>query len=354
MKVTRRDFITSVAALALSPPLALAKDSPCTLGIATTSIGIRRSWLRKRAAGSGPALDAEAFLDLCHEFGTDGAQMDYSMLTSQDAGYLGRVREGVERRRMFVELIVDNGALEDLELLERIGQAAEALGVTRLRVACLPGRRYEDFHDRKSWDDFAGRWRGALPRTEPVLRRHKLALGVENHKDWLTDELVDILRRIGSPHVGACVDFGNNLALLEDPLETVEKLAPYAVTTHVKDNVMAPSPAGFSLGDVALGEGVLPLERMVGVLRRHRPDIHLVLEVITRDPLTVPYREDHYWITRERRDEAAVARFEKAFLRQKPAAPRARISELGDEAALAAENENLRRSVIYARKRLRA
>jgi len=354
MKVTRRDFITSVAALALSPPLALAKDSPYTLGIATTSIGIRRSWLRKRAAGSGPALDAEAFLDLCHEFGTDGAQMDYSMLTSQDAGYLGRVREGVERRRMFVELIVDNGALEDLELLERIGQAAEALGVTRLRVACLPGRRYEDFHDRKSWDDFAGRWRGALPRTEPVLRRHKLALGVENHKDWLTDELVDILRRIGSPHVGACVDFGNNLALLEDPLETIEKLAPYAVTTHVKDNVMAPSPAGFSLGDVALGEGVLPLERMVGVLRRHRPDIHLVLEVITRDPLTVPYREDHYWITRERRDEAAVARFEKAFLRQKPAAPRARISELGDEAALAAENENLRRSVIYARKRLRA
>ena len=354
MKVTRRDFITSVAALALSPPLALAKDSPCTLGIATTSIGIRRSWLRKRAAGSGPALDAEAFLDLCHEFGTDGAQMDYSMLTSQDAGYLGRVREGVERRRMFVELIVDNGALEDLELLERIGQAAEALGVTRLRVACLPGRRYEDFHDRKSWDDFAGRWRGALPRTEPVLRRHKLALGVENHKDWLTDELVDILRRIGSPHVGACVDFGNNLALLEDPLETIEKLAPYAVTTHVKDNVMAPSPAGFSLGDVALGEGVLPLERMVGVLRRHRPDIHLVLEVITRDPLPVPYREDHYWITRERRDEAAVARFEKAFLRQKPAAPRARISELGDEAALAAENENLRRSVIYARKRLRA
>ena len=117
---------------------------------------------------------------------------------------------------------------------------------------------------------------------------------------------------------------------------------------------MAPSPAGFSLGDVALGEGVLPLERMVGVLRRHRPDIHLVLEVITRDPLTVPYREDHYWITRERRDEAAVARFEKAFLRREPAAPRARISELGDEAALAAENENLRRSVIYARKRLRA
>ena len=354
MKVSRRKFVTSVSALVLSPHRLLAKESPRKLGIATTSIGIRRAQLRKRAPGTGPLLDAEAFLDLCYEFGTDGAQMDFSMLTSQDAGYLRRLREGLEKRRMFVELIVGNRALEDLDLLEQIGRAAEALGVSRLRVACLPGRRYEDYHDKKSWDDFAGRWRAALPRTEPVLRRHKLALGVENHKDWLTDELVDILRGIGSPHVGACVDFGNNLAFLEDPLETAEKLAPYAVTTHLKDNVMAPTPAGFALGDVVVGEGVLPLERMVSVLRRHRPDIHLVLEVITRDPLTVPYREDRYWITRDRRDQAAVERFERAFLRRAPEAPLARISGLSDEAALAAENENLRRSVVYARKRLGA
>lgn len=354
MKVTRRQFVTSVSALALSRHPVQAKDSPRTLGIATTSIGIRRSQLRKRAAGKEPVLDAEAFLDLCHEFGTDGAQMDFSMLTSQDAGHLRRVREGLDKRRLFVELIVGNRALEDLELLEHVGRAAEALGVTRLRVACLPGRRYEDYQDKKSWDDFAGRWRVALPRTEPVLRRHKLALGVENHKDWLTGELVDILRGIGSPHVGACVDFGNNLAFLEDPLETVEKLAPYAVTTHLKDNVMAPTPAGFALGDVALGEGVLPLERMVSVLRRHRPDIHLVLEVITRDPLSVPYREDRYWVTRDRRDPAAVERFEKAFLQRAPKAPPASMAGLGDEAALAAENENLRRSVVYARKRLGA
>jgi 3-oxoisoapionate decarboxylase len=354
MNVTRREFVASVSALALSRHVLQAKDSPRTLGIATTSIGIRRSQLRKRAAGKEPALDAEGFLDLCHEFGTDGAQMDFGMLASQDAGYLRRLREGLERRRMFVELIVEGRAVEDLELLEQVGRAAEALSVTRLRVACLSGRRYEDFHDRKAWEAFAGRWRAALPRTEPVLRRHKLALGVENHKDWLTDELVDILRGIGSPHVGACVDFGNNLALLEDPLETAEKLAPYAVTTHLKDNVMVPTPTGFLLGDVALGEGVLPLERIVAVLRRHRPDIHLVLEVITRDALTVPYREDGYWVTRDRRDKAAVERFEKAFLQRTPRAPLPRISQLGEEAALAAENENLRRSVVHARTRLGA
>jgi sugar phosphate isomerase/epimerase len=353
MKITRREFVGAAAALALGPHPAAARGRG-TLGIASTSIGIRRSQLRKRSPDRQPVMDAEAFFDLCQEFETDGAQLDYTMFTSQDDAYLRRIRERLERRQMFVELIVNSSAVEDLEGLERIGRAAEALGVTRLRVACLSGRRYEDYADKASWDAFAARWRAALPRTEPVMRRHKLYMGVENHKDWLTDELVDILRGIGSPHVGACVDFGNNLAFLEDALETVEKLAPHAITTHVKDHRLAPTPAGFALGDVALGEGVLPLDRMVAVLRRHRPEIPLVLEVMTRDALSVPYREDRYWVTRDRRDPAAVERFERAYLKAPAAPPMAHISALGEEAALAAENDNLRKSVAYARKHLGA
>lgn len=353
MKITRRDFVTSAAAAAVGSAVQAQPAKRGTLGIATTSIGIRRSELRKRAGAKEPVMDAEGFLDLCREFGADGGQLDWSMLTSQDPAYLRRLREQLEQQGSFVELIVGSRALEDLDLLDQIGRASEAAGVTRLRVACLSGRRYEDYQDKKSWDEFAARWRAALPRTEPVLRRHKVFLGVENHKDWLTDELVQILRGIGSEYVGACVDFGNNLAFLEDAMDTVEQLAPWAVTTHVKDHQLAPTPAGFALGDVALGEGVLPLERMMAALRRHRPDVRVVLEVMTRDALSVPYREDRYWVTREQRDAAAVERFEKTYLNgPKPAL--AQISALGGEAALAAEDENLRKSVAYARKRLGA
>ena len=63
MKVTRREFVASASALAFSPHRVHAKDGPRTLGIATTSIGIRRAQLRKRAPGTEPVLDAEAFLD---------------------------------------------------------------------------------------------------------------------------------------------------------------------------------------------------------------------------------------------------------------------------------------------------
>jgi sugar phosphate isomerase/epimerase len=241
--------------------------------------------------------------------------------------------------------------MDDAALLERTAATAQALGVTRLRTACLGGRRYEEFQDRKTWETFIGHWREAAPRAEAALRRHKLALAIENHKDWLTDELAALLRKIGSPHVGACVDFGNNLAFLEDPLATAEALAPFAVTTHGKDHLVARRDSGFDLADVALGDGVLPLPRIVKALRAKRPDAPLCLETMTRDPLEIPYREARYWSTMDR-DPAKVSRFEAAFLKRPASRPLPRISALGNEAALAAEDENIRRGLAYARKAL--
>src|SRR5918994_882618 len=117
MSVTRREFVAVLPALALAPPPLVPKPATGRLGIATTSIGIRRAQMRKRAGAKDPVLDAEAFLDVCHGFGTDGAQLDYNLLASHDPVYLRRVRDGLERRGMFAEFIVGNRALEDLALL---------------------------------------------------------------------------------------------------------------------------------------------------------------------------------------------------------------------------------------------
>src|SRR5262249_56412702 len=126
-------------------------------------------------------------------------------------------------------------AVESEDEVARMAAAARQLGVSRLRVAWLSGRRYEDFHEMAKWKEFAAQWQKTLEKAEPALKKHGLLVGVENHKDWLADEQCAMLKRIGSEYLGACVDFGNNLALLEDSLEVADKLAPYAVTTHFKN-----------------------------------------------------------------------------------------------------------------------
>ena len=59
---------------------------------------------------------------------------------------------------------------------------------------------------------------------------------------------------LGSEHVGVCLDTGNNVALLEDPMEVVETLAPLAFTTHIKDMAVV-GELTQSLGAGGLSDG---------------------------------------------------------------------------------------------------
>src|SRR5262245_57335293 len=253
---SRREFLYSVSAMAAAPFIeSVAKSSMKSYGIAYTSFPIRMRQAREAAGGpgnQGPAITAEKFIDLCQSFGGDGCQMDFSQLASTDAEYLKRVRAQFEAKGMFMELAVRARALDSEEEVAKIAAAAHQLGVSRLRVACLSGRRYEDFHDMAKWKEFAAQWQKTLEKAEPMLKKHKLLVGVEMHKDWLADEQVAMLKRIGSEYLGACVDFGNNLALLEDSVEVAEKLAPYAMTTHLKDMAVRLDDEGSQLAEVGL------------------------------------------------------------------------------------------------------
>jgi sugar phosphate isomerase/epimerase len=81
---------------------------------------------------------------------------------------------------------------------------------------------------------------------------------------------VDLVRSLDSPWLGVCLDTGNNLRLHEDPVVVAEKLAPLARATHVKDiGVCRGDPKEFAFWpSVPLGEGLVDLGRVVGLLRR--------------------------------------------------------------------------------------
>ncbi|QQS45834.1 MAG: sugar phosphate isomerase/epimerase [Acidobacteriota bacterium] len=341
IKINRRNFLRSASMLAALPFIRPAS----TYGIAYTSFLLL---LRQRRASSRP-FDAFEMIETCRDLGAGGFQIDIAQLTSADSGYLKKIREAAG----FIELAVSARILEDEAGLEKVAATAGALGVTRLRVACLSGRRYENFDDMSSWRAFAERWKKAIRTAEPLLRKYHLTVGVENHKDWTADEMAEIMRSIDSPHLGVCLDFGNNMALLEDPLETTQKLAPFAVTTHLKDMAVKTNADGFELSEVPLGRGILPLARMIEILRKHRSDIRFCLEMITRDPLRVPYKTEKFWVTYNRRDEERIARFERTILNRSSNQPLPRITGRGDADALDIEMQNVIECSRYAINKLK-
>jgi 3-oxoisoapionate decarboxylase len=350
----RREFLRTLAAAAVASGAGARAlfGGQGRYAIAYTSFWARLQRGRELHGAGAPSLPAETFIDLCHSLGADGCQLDVSQIASSEPSALDGLKRRLSEAGLFVELSASSKTLEDEQRFADVVRIARRLGAARLRVALLSGRRYETFPTMAAWREFADHWRQLLPRLKPVLDRERLPVGIENHKDWRADELVALLRSVDSPYLGACIDFGNNISLLEDPLDTITQLAPYAVTTHLKDMAVRPYEHGFELSEVPLGTGSCPLGKMVEVLRASRPDVPLCLEMITRDPLKVPYLDDAYWATYEKRDEARIEAFRKGVLSKATTEPLPKTSGMSYDAMVAAEDDNLRRSTAFARKTL--
>jgi sugar phosphate isomerase/epimerase len=352
MTLTRRQMLAACAAAVpalYSSSSAAPAGGQKRLGIVIHSFPVRRA-AEKGGAGRPPFGDPLNFLEYCRKLGAGGVQVSIGV---RDRDYVARLRTLLESSGMYLE-----GSIRlpqdrvDVERFNAEVQTARDAGATVLRTAILSGRRYETFDSAEAFRKFAERAYASLGLAEPIVAKHVVRLAVENHKDWRTDELLDMLRRLGSRQVGVCVDTGNSIALLEDPLAVVEAYAPLAFSTHLKDMGVTECEDGFLLSEVPLGTGFLDLKKMVEILRKAQPGVRFNLEMITRDPLRVPCLTPKYWATFEslpgRRLADALARVRKHAAKQ----PLPRVSHLSPEKKLEVEDENIRQCLAHARKHL--
>ena len=213
-----------------------------------------------------------AFIERVADLGLDGFQIDPMHLGSRDRGYLDEVRAAAAERELFVEY----GAIgTDPRRLARELAVAARLGspVLRTFVGC-------DRHHPRT--DLRAEIRGAVAGLRQVRRLAAdlgIRIAVENHGDLATDELVEVIDRVASPWVGVCLDVGNPLLTLEDPLVSIRRLAAHAVTTHFKDYAVQQTNYGAKISGVALGEGCIDLPAALRLIRGAGRLDRLVLEL---------------------------------------------------------------------------
>ena len=190
-----------------------------------------------------------------------------------------------------------------------------------------------------------------------MLAKYKVRLGLENHKGWRAAEQAAWMKRVSSEWVGVHYDFGNNLALCETPMQSLELLKPYTFACHIKDMAVEPYEDGFLLSEVPLGEGLLDIPAMVKSMQAKDANMPFSLEMITRDPLKIPIFTDRYWVTFDDTYSPLPGReLAKMFdlvRKNKPKSPLPRTSGLSDEAQLKLEDSCMQRSIAYARQSLK-
>jgi sugar phosphate isomerase/epimerase len=330
--LTRRHFLEAASAgIALT---ALTGQEKSGMGIAWTSY-----------MTAAKPKDALEFLTRCHALGAAGIQTPLQ-------GDLGQLRTRAEQFGMYIEGMVSLPKNGETSAFETGIQDAKSAGARCVRAAALSGRRYESFQTLADWRKFVSDSQSNIEAALPILEKYKMPLALENHKDWTADEMAALMKSHASEYLGVCLDFGNNIALLDDPINVTEMLAPFTISTHVKDMGVEWSNDGFLLSEVVLGQGFLDLPRMLSLVRQSRPGTCFSLEMITRDPLQVPCLTDKYWVTFPDRNGAFLARTMQLVQKYKSPKPLPRLIGLSREAQLEAEQENVRASMQYAHEKL--
>lgn len=349
----RRDFLkkSALVTAALAWPFSVLPESfrGVSMGVVVHSYGMR--WGSKVESATYPAFaNAVDLMRHCHSIGAGGIQ---TTVGGWAEDFAKQVRDEREKLGMYLEgsigLPKDSA---DLSRFEKEVRLAKEAGATVLRTVCLSGRRYENFKTETEWATFKENSLKSIQLAEPIVRKHQVRLAVENHKDWRASELAQLIQNLSSEWVGVTLDFGNNVSLLEEPMEVIRTLAPFAFSTHVKDMGIKAYEKGFLLSEVELGKGIVDLKTAVELCKKHNPQVTFSLEMITRDPLEIPCLEDSYWVTFEDEKAKDLAKILRMVRDQSFSGDLPSVKNLDPEQRFAFEEENVVKCLSYSRKEL--
>jgi 3-oxoisoapionate decarboxylase len=135
-------------------------------------------------------------------------------------------------------------------------------------------------------------------------------IAVENHAgDLHSTELVQLVESAGKDYVGVNLDSGNACWTLEDPLDSLENLGPYAVTSSLRDSAVWEYEEGAKVQWTAMGEGNVDLKAYFKRFAEICPGVPVHIETISGFARPFPYLQKDFWKIFPKMPAANFARF---------------------------------------------
>lgn len=198
-------------------------------------------------------------------------------------------------------------------------------------------------------------------RARNVALETGVRIAIENHAgDMQAFETKMLIEEAGKDISAACLDAGNPIQAVEDPVVTMEVLGPLTVTTHVRDTAIYEHPRGCAFQWTAVGEGDVDFPRFLELKRQLCPQASVQLEIITGRPAKViPYLEADFWKAFPKAKASEFARFLALVKRGKPYAGTMVVADVPGprppefNAALKEQQRvDLERSLEYSKRKL--
>lgn len=201
------------------------------------------------------------------------------------SGELSSLKSKADELGIAIELGTQSFNAQEVEDYIAIGRAVDA---KILRVA-LDGPDAE-----KPIAELAAEFKALLPKAKDA----GLRVAIENHFNYPSPRLVQLLEAIDDEGVGVCLDVANSICAGEWPMETVNMLAAHTINLHLKDYVIVPDPygVGFVIHGCPLGQGRTDCRAVLNAMPTQ--DMTVILEhwLPRSDEMSVACRQEHSWL----------------------------------------------------------
>lgn len=117
-----------------------------------------------------------------------------------------------------------------------------------------------------------------------------LKIGFENHAgDMRSEELLELVKVVGTDICGVMLDPGNAVWAMEDPMKQVRMLGKYTVCTSLRDYQVWPSENGATFQWTALGDGLMDVRSYAEYMADSCPGVPIHVETISNEYRPIPF-----------------------------------------------------------------
>lgn len=228
------------------------------------------------------------FIGLAREIGAQVVELDWRWLTPLQDSDLRKLRDELAGATPICSawLLHEPG-----ETFADAFRGAVAIGAKTVRVHLTPvveGARAA-LGDR--WTAMVEHARSTLLREARRAADAGLTLAVENHQDFGSEELLELVGAAGE-NVGIVLDTGNPFAVGEDPVAFTRRVAARIRHVHLKDYRAQFTDEGYRLIRCAVGDGGVPFEEMMALVD---PGVTASIEIGALDARHIRLFEPSWW-----------------------------------------------------------
>lgn len=249
---------------------------------------------------AGRAIDPhspEGLVQLASENGLASVEFASQSLAERSDEELVAFREQLGD----MDLFLDTGGAhyaEDISPLREAIETAHRAGALAVRTTI--SRMLEG--DRRALGaegmrDYLSALVQPLKEVMPLAEEYGMPVGIENHQDVCSWELLELCERVGSPQLGVTMDVANALAVGETPAAFAQRVMPILKHVHFKDYTIHSTPSGYRLKRCALGTGVVDWPQMVALFDAGAPNVQGCIELGASQARHIRILENDYWAT---------------------------------------------------------